>query len=187
VAVPGDYQARLTVGGTVQTVHLRVLSDPRHAYAASAYAEQDAVTKVLQTGLADLYASVRRIRSARDQVNDLVKRTADRPEGAAVKTAGDALVKKLSDMEDQLIQPRSTNGQDIINYPPRFDSQLLALFSAIDGKEPPLTAGQKQRFQDVQAEWAKLKAGADAVLGADLDAFNALVKDKGVPAVLPKP
>ena len=184
VVMPGDYSARLTAGGRSQTVPVHVITDPRHAYPASAYAEQDALAKELQGSIGDLYASVRRIRAARDQVNDLVKRTADRPEGPALKTSGEALVAKLTDMEDQLIQARTTNGQDVINFPTRFDGQLVALMGSIDGAEPPVTAGQRQRYQDVQAEWATLKGRVAAVLGGELDAFNALVKDKGVPAVV---
>jgi len=184
VVMPGDYSARLTVGGRTESVPVHVITDPRHAYPASAYAEQDALVKELQGSIGDLYASVRRIRAARDQVNDLVKRTADRPEGPALKTSGEALVAKLTDMEDQLIQARTTNGQDVINFPTRFDGQLVALMGSIDGAEPPVTAGQKLRFQDVQSEWATLKGRVAVVLGGELDAFNALVKDKGVPAVV---
>ncbi|MDH5316488.1 MAG: hypothetical protein OEW44_08400, partial [Gemmatimonadota bacterium] len=71
--------------------------------------------------------------------------------------------------------------------PTRFDSQLTGLMGAIDGTEPPLTSGQKQRFADLQAEWARHKAAVDQVLGAELDSFNRLVGEKNVPAVVLPP
>jgi photosystem II stability/assembly factor-like uncharacterized protein len=186
MVVPGTYQARLTVGSETATVPVRVVSDPRLSHTAAEYTAQEEVTKALQGMIADLYARVRSIRSARDQVNDLIKRTEARPEGAEIKAAGEALVKRLTEM-DELLVSKATNGQDIINFPTRFDSQLTGLMGAIDGTEPPLTGGQRQRFADLQAEWARHKATVDQVLGADLDAFNLLVGEKNVPAVVLPP
>jgi photosystem II stability/assembly factor-like uncharacterized protein len=182
-AVPGEYQVRLTADGTSRTVPLRVLADPRQEHPAAGYAEQDAAAEELQGIMTELLRGVRDVRSARDQVNDVLKRSAGRPEGAAIKAAGDSLVKRLTDVDDLLIG-KATNGQDIINYPTRFDTQVAGLLGLIDGAEPPLTAGQKQRLADLLADWLKHKAGLDRVLGPDLDAFNALVRETGLPAVV---
>ena len=186
LVLPGTYQARLTVGAESATVPVKVLSDPRTSHTGAEYAAQAEVTTALQGMITELYARVRSIRSARDQVNDLIKRTADRPEGEAIKTAGEALVKRLTEVDEMLVS-KATNGQDIINYPTRFDSQLTGLMGAIDGTEPPLTGGQRQRFADLQSEWARHKATVDQVLGADLAAFNRLVGEKNVPAVVLPP
>jgi hypothetical protein len=35
------------------------------------------------------------------------------------------------------------------------------------------------------ADWTEKKAALDSALGADLDAFNALVREKGIPPVVP--
>jgi hypothetical protein len=182
LVVPGDYQARLTVGTETATAPVKVVTDPRLDHPAAAYAAQDEVTRALQGMITDLYASVRSIRSARDQVNDLIKRTEDRADAAAIKTAGEPLVKRLTEVDEALVS-KATNGQDIINYPTRFDSQVTGLMGAIDGTEPPLTGGQKQRFADLQAEWARHRAAIDQVLGGELEAFNRLVREKNVPAV----
>jgi photosystem II stability/assembly factor-like uncharacterized protein len=181
--VPGEYQARLAARGMSRTVPLWVLADPRQDHPASAFAEQDAAAAELQGIMTALLRGVRDVRSARDQVNDVLRRSAERPEGAGIKTAGDSLVKRLTAADDALVG-KATNGQDIINYPTRFDTQVAGLLGLIDGAEPPLTTGQKRRLADVQAEWMKHKAALDQVLGPDLDAFNALVRARGVPAVV---
>jgi hypothetical protein len=181
--VPGEYRVRLTAGSTVQTVPLTVLADPRTSHPASAYVEQDAAAADLQQMMTELLQGVRGLRAAREQVVALVGRSGDRPEGAAIKAAGDSLAKRLADLDDMLIG-KATNGQDIINYPTRFDTQVAGLLGLIDGAEPPLTGGQKARLADVKTEWARHKAALDQLLGPGLDAFNALVREKGVPAVV---
>ncbi|HEX9166767.1 MAG TPA: glycosyl hydrolase [Gemmatimonadales bacterium] len=182
-ALPGDYQVRLTAGTTVQTAPLSVLTDPRTSHPSAAYAEQGAASAELQQMMTDLLQGVRGLRAAREQVVSLVTRSEGRPESAAIKAAGDSLAKRLADMDDGLVG-KATNGQDIINYPTRFDTQVAGLLGSIDGAEPPLTAGQKARLVDVRTEWARHKAALDQLLGRDLDVFNALVREKGVPAVV---
>lgn len=182
-ALPGSYQVRLTAGSTVQTVPLSVVPDPRTSHPAAAYAEQGTASAELQQMMTDLLRGVRSLRGAREQVTGLVNRSEGRPEGAALKSAGDSLAKRLADMDDALVG-KATNGQDIINYPTRFDTQVAGLLGAIDGAEPPLTAGQKARLADVRGEWARHQTALDQLLGRDLEAFNALVREKGVPAVV---
>ncbi len=182
-ALPGSYQVRVTAGSTVQTAPLTVLPDPRTSHPAAAYAEQGAASAELQQMMTDLLQGVRGLRAAREQLTGLVARSEGRAEGAAIKAAGDSLAKRLADMDDALVG-KPTNGQDIINYPTRFDTQVAGLLGLIDGAEPPLTAGQKARLEDVRAEWARHKTALDQLLSRDLEAFNALVREKGVPAVV---
>ena len=45
------------------------------------------------------------------------------------------------------------------------------------------TQGARQRFADLQEEWAEQKTKLDDLLGEKMDAFNQLVRDEGVPAI----
>jgi photosystem II stability/assembly factor-like uncharacterized protein len=181
--LPGEYQVRLTVNGAARTVPLAVVPDPRSSHPSAAYAEQDQAASGLQQIMTDLLKGVRGLRAAREQVTALVGRSEARPEAAAVKAAGDSLATRLAELDDLLVG-KATNGQDIINYPTRFDTQVAGLLGMIDGAEPPLTGGQKARLADVRAEWAGLKARVDQLLGRELEAFNTLVRERGVPAVV---
>jgi hypothetical protein len=84
----------------------------------------------------------------------------------------------------RLVEPKSKTFQDVINYPNKFDAQLLQLMGSVDGAEPPVTAGQKQRFRDIETEWARHQAAAGQVLGPEVEAFNARVRALGVPAIV---
>ena len=104
-----------------------------------------------------------------------------------MEQAGKALVDQLDAMEDSLIQQKTVDGQTVINFPVRLDHHFLFLMGAVDGADAGVTDGARQRYADLSAEWTRLKAGLDSLLGPGLDAFNALVKQQGIPAVTEKP
>ena len=181
--VPGLYQARLIVGGQSQTQSFRVLEDPRVDATPQDFAAQDRLAASINRDLGDIHAGVNRLRSVRDQLNDLLKRVNGRPGADSVEHAAKALVDKLDAMEDSLIQKKTVDGQTVINFPVRLDHHFLFLEGAVDGADAGVTDGARQRYADLSAEWTRLKTRLDALLGPDLDAFNALVKEKGIPAV----
>lgn len=179
LVVPGTYQVRLMVGEQAQTAALEVATDPRHRHPAPAYAAQDTVTAALQGIMTELLDGVRALRAVREQVTALRSRLAEAPDAKGITVAADSLVARASALDDQLVG-KATNGQDIINYPTRFDTQVAGLLGAIDGAEPPLTAGQRERLAELRAEWHPLKQAMDQLLGAELTRFNALVRGAGV-------
>ena len=56
--------------------------------------------------------------------------------------------------------------------------------SAVDEAEGRVTDGARQRLVDLTAQWNEYRATLDNLEGDELAAFNALVKEKGVPAVI---
>jgi hypothetical protein len=114
-----------------------------------------------------------------------VARAEGRPGHGELKTAADSLEKRMQEAEERLVQPKSTTFQDVVNFPSRLDAQLLQLMGVVDGAEPPLTAGQQERFRDLELLWGEERAKLNQLLGAGLEGFNTLALRHGVPAVAP--
>jgi hypothetical protein len=72
----------------------------------------------------------------------------------------------------------------VINFATRLDFHTVYLRAAVEGSEGLVTQGQRDRFADLSEQWEQQRAKAEQVLGAELEAFNALVREKGVPTVL---
>lgn len=183
-AVPGSYQVRLTVGEETFTQPLEVRKDPRLDTPLSAYREQDEFLRDVDAAIGEIHAGVNRLRTVRDQVEDLVKRVESEPGADAVRVAGKALVEKMNQMEDELIQKRTVDGQTVINFPVKLNHHFIILHGAVDSSEEGLIEGARDRFRDLSAEWQKDKAALDELLGNELDRFNALVRESGLPAVI---
>jgi hypothetical protein len=152
---PGDYQVRLTHGETSMTVPLLVAPDPRRTATQEQYVEQDRVVAQAQEAARDLYGSVLSMRSVHEQVE-----------------------------ENVLVQPDQKTFQDVINFVNQLDAQLLALIQSVDGTEPPVTQGARDRLRDLTDAWAGHARTRDAIFEEDLEAFERLLDELGIPHVV---
>jgi hypothetical protein len=182
--VPGTYQVRLTVGEQSLTQPVEVLKDPRIEATASDFQEQDELLIEIESELASIHKGVLELRTVRDQINDLLKRAKDHESIDSIRESGEALMEKLTEMEDALIQKRTVDGQTVINFPMRLNQHYIYLRSAVDGSEAGTTDGARRRLSDLSAQWAEHQATLARLLGEELDRFNALVRESGVPAVI---
>ena len=98
--------------------------------------------------------------------------------------AGRALVENFTALEDSLIQNRTVDGQTVINFPSRLNIQYVYLRGVVDEAEGLATDGARRLFNDLSAIWTGYRSELSSLLGAELAAFNALVRAEDVPAVV---
>ena len=112
-----------------------------------------------------------------------MERIYDRADGGARRLRGPD-DRWLTAVEDVLIQAKSKSGQDPLNYPIRLDNKLAALGMVVASADArptdPSVALYEELAATARAELAKL----GTVLEKDVAAFNKLVSDAGVPAVV---
>lgn len=181
---PGSYQARLTVGERSVTQPFEVLADPRLDATPGQWAAQADLLAAIDRQVSAIHAGVNRLRDVRGQIETLLERAAALDDGEALRTSGRDLVDRLTELERQLVQPDQQTFQDVINFPNRLNADFLYLKGAIEGSPPPVTEGARQRLDDLTREWDERRAALERLLGAELDAWNASVRDRAVPAVV---
>jgi photosystem II stability/assembly factor-like uncharacterized protein len=189
--VPGSYQARLTLAAAkegeepfVQTQGFAVLADPRRPVSPAAEAERYRLARAAWEALTRTHRAVQRIRDVRAQVDGLTKRLGDAGMGEGVAEAAKGLHEKLAAIADRLHQSRSKASQDILNFPPQLDNQLLYVQSAIEDAETGPTAAAVERFEELRRQLDTELQALEGVLATDLAAFNALVAERQPPAVI---
>ena len=181
---PGTYRARLMAGEDTLVKSFRVLPDPRIAASETMYVEKAQLQKKLTEAINDVYARVKDMRHAKNQIEALIDRFEEGEEGKKdLFSAGDALILEMDELEAQLIQVKQKTFQDVINFPNQLDANLRHILGLISGGNPPVTEGQKQRVSDLLTEWEARKAKADELLGSRLDAFNEMVQEMKIPFV----
>ena len=185
--LPGEYQVRLRAGGKTLTEPLTVRMDPRVTTPLSELQSQDDLVVRVDERLNELHRTVIRLRDVRGQIESLMKRTTSLPGGDAIEKSGKALVDKLNALEEVLVQKRVVDGQTVINFPMRLNQFFIYLRNAIDDSHVGTTDGQRDRFGDLSEQWQQHQRTAGALLGDELAAFNRLVRDRNVPAVVVKP
>ena len=90
-AVPGAYQVKLTVDGQTFTETFAVRKDPRVATGPAEFARQFELLTKIRDKLTETHNAIIRLREARGQVNDLLKRVGEAGEMKPVVEAGKSL------------------------------------------------------------------------------------------------
>jgi len=181
---PGRYQVRLTHGADVATEAFEVLPDPRRSATATQYAEQDRLVADAQDMVRDLYESVLLLQAVSGQVDAVIEGTSEHEFADTVALVGTALTDRIDGWEDVLIQPDQKTFQDVINFLNQLDAQILALVQSVDGTEPPVTQGARDRLSDLSQAWRGHAQTRDEILALDLTAFESLLDELGIEHVL---
>ena len=172
VAVPGEYQVRLTANGKTATAPLEVRKDPRLDNVTVAdLGEQFTLAMRVQDKFSEANEMVIVIRELKKQLDDRLKK--DSP--ADLKTAAAHLREKLTAVEEEVYQVRNRSGQDPLNFPIKLNNKLAALEASIlrgDGKP---TAASYEVFRVLDGRLGEQKTLLDAVLATDLPAFNRIL------------
>jgi hypothetical protein len=69
------------------------------------------------------------------------------------------------------------------NFPNKFTANYLFVINQTESDLPRVTQPVRDRLDQLNAEWAKLKARADQMTGGDIPAMNKRLWELGVGAI----
>lgn len=186
---PGVYKITLRSGDWKQTQSFQVLKDLRVAATDQELQEQARFMIQIRDDLNRLYHGVRVIRSLREQARNTSDRLAAAGGSSAeVKNAAESLWKKLSGIEEELMQPKNEADQDTENFPTKLDNQLAYVYMALNDTDSRPTAGQRERVKDLEQQIELQLVKLKAIIDKDLVEFNKLAVSQGaLPLVPPAP
>jgi hypothetical protein len=186
VALPGRYRVRLTVGGWSETREFALLKDARVTATDADLREQFDLLRALRDRVTAANDAVRRIREVREQVTASAAR-ARRLGGDAGRTiagAADSLTARLTAVEEAIYQTKNRSSQDPLNYPIRLNNKLAALTDVVGDADARPTEQARQLFAELSAALQVELDRLQAVLDTGVPAFNRLVKEQDVPAII---
>ena len=184
-AVPGEYQVRMTVNGKSQTQSFKILKDPRISTTQADFQAQFDLLMEIRDRTSEINQKVITIRSIKSQVKtlaDLMEKSGFENEN--IVTVGKELSKKLSTIEEELIQVKSKSRQDPLNYPIKLDNKIAALVRVVSSVDAKPTAQSHQVLGDLVAQAESHYTQLDQVLNNDLLQFNEMVSKAEIPAVM---
>ena len=135
MALPGNYQVRLTVGGQSQTAPFELRKDPRIAISGADLQKQFELEQEITRRLTALHNTVNGIREVRVQLNGLDTHYKNAPAWQAVKPLADELLKKMTAVEDKIIQSKMKSTEGDLRYPTMIDEQLIYLSWSVDASD----------------------------------------------------
>src|SRR5690242_17721292 len=183
--VPGNYQIKLTVDGQTLTETFEVKPDPRLSTTPADYAKQLDLSLKIRDKLSETHNANIQIRDVKKQVDDLVKRVG--PQSRPIVDAGNALNRKLTEVEEALYQTKNQSSQDPLNFPIRLNNKLAALLGVVARSETPPNEQSLAVYDELSADINAQLQKLSQIMKTDVPAFNQLVKDQNIPAIVVKP
>ncbi|HXI25904.1 MAG TPA: hypothetical protein VNG71_18755 [Pyrinomonadaceae bacterium] len=179
---PGTYTVKLSVDGQeVGSQPVKVLLDPNAGGSEADVQAQTAMLVALRKDLesaADMTNQIEMIRGQLESMRQIIR-------DASVKSAADDLDKKLTDIEDNLIQRKfSGQGQDTTRYPTKLIGKLSYLAGDVSGGDYQPNTQEKEVQTMFESQLADLRKRLDAVVSTDVAAFNRMLRDKNIGSVI---
>ena len=187
VAVPGHYQARLTVGAQTQTVPFDLKLDPR---VNVSQADLEAQLKLLldtRDEMNRVYDTVNQIEDVRMQLSGLKRRLPENASAKSIVGAADDLEKKLVAVRDDLINLDITANEDSLAYPPQLDAKLAYLAMDAGTADSAPTEAEFKEFEKLKRQSGEQLAKWDDLQRRDLAAFQKLAAEGSLSTVLVPP
>jgi DNA-binding FrmR family transcriptional regulator len=183
-ALPGNYQVRLTVNGKQYTAPLEIVRDPRLKVTQQDLEKQFDLLIKIRDRVTQAHETVNQIRDIRGQITALNKRLENHPQAKAVAEAGKQLDKKMTEVEEVLIQTKAKSGQDVLNYPIRLNNYLVALGGVVDSADSAPTQASYEVFDMLSKQLDEQLAKWKQILSTDVPAYNEAVRKQEVPAII---
>jgi hypothetical protein len=177
---------KLTVDGKTMTESFEVMKDPRISTSPEDFAKQMELELKISNKLGETNKAVTRIREVRKQLDDLVKRIGDQPKAAPISQAAKSLNLKLTEVEEQLYQTKNQSSQDPLNYPIRLNNKLAALGGVVAASDSAPTDQDYTVYEEIVGQIDPQLRKLDQLMNTDVAAFNRLVHEQDIPAIVIK-
>jgi len=99
--------------------------------------------------------------------------------------AAKALESRLLAAESKLVNPKLKSSQDVLNFPPALDHQIVGLVSAVSSADAPPTAGALTYWAELKGTLSAAEADAKEVLERGVAGFNTELAAASVSPVEP--
>ena len=182
LAQPGDYSVRLTADGKSVTAPFRLALDPRVRNGTGLTA-QFALAMDTRGRITQLHRAVNEIRDVKAQIAALHSRFGGDPRLSASFAAADDLNRKMSSVEEVLIQVNMNGSEANLAFPNMLNEEYDSYSGTIQAADAAPTQALievgrmlSQQLDEQLQRWARIKA-------EDLPRINALIRQSDVPSL----
>ncbi|MBZ5532887.1 MAG: glycosyl hydrolase [Acidobacteriia bacterium] len=188
IAMPGQYTVKLTAGGQSQTQTLELALDPRTKdMKLDDLQKQFDLAMQVRDANTDLHRGVNQIRALRAELKALHQRLESDAAMKPLLSQADALDKKMTPVEERLIQVNMKGSEGNLAFPNMFNEQLDTFSTIVQFGDGAPTRQQYEVFKMLRGQVDEQLAAWKQIMFTDVPAFNELVKTSNVPALYLRP
>ncbi len=185
LAAPGRYQVRLKVGERTATETFEIVKDPRVTATQEDLEAQSELLIQIRDRISETHDGINTIRNVRQQVEEWERRTEGQPEHDRVAEAGKGLKEKLAAVEEELTQVKAKNRQDTLDSPIKLNAKLATLAGVVASADAAPTRQARAVFAELSRRVEEQLGRLRGIVETEVAAFNALIREAEVPAIVP--
>ncbi len=185
VAAPGIYEVQLTAGDQTWTETFEIRKDPRASVTQEDLDAQFELHLRIRDKLSETHDAINTLRNIRLQLEDWERRTRERQDHEVISRAARSLKEKLSPIEDELTQSKAKTRQDTMNWPVKLNGKLAWLSAVVASAQAAPTRQEYELFEELSQRIDVQLQQLQGIIDTDVAAFNDLMSESGVPAIIP--
>lgn len=180
VAAPGKYTIRLTVDGKHYEEPFELKGDPRESPEQVQQVEQQVAFELqVRDEISKLHTAVNEIRDLRTKLETLKKWLGDNAKGQPLLQSADALDKKMSAVEGQLIQVKLKSSEGNLRYPNMLNEEWATFAMLVDIADAAPTQQQQDVFHQLSQQTDENVAKWEQIRKTDVPALNEMMRRSG--------
>ncbi|HVE36154.1 MAG TPA: glycosyl hydrolase [Gemmatimonadaceae bacterium] len=181
---PGRYTVRLIAKGQTYSQPFVVRGDPRLSTTQADYDAQLKLALDVQTKTNELSDAVTRILGIERALDERMSAAKGQSYAKRIADAAKPLQEKLDAVRDSLVEIHSHADQITLHYPVRYYNMLLSLAGMVQSADMAPTQQEGAIYRDIAPKVDAQLARLRGIESSELAAFNALMRELNVPAVL---
>ena len=180
LALPGKYQARLTIDGKVLTQPIEVKLDPRCKTSEAQLKQQFDLLLQIRSQLADVYTLAGQVIDVRKQIADLKARV-NPANSKPMLLDAEALDERLGALQNKLINLKVHANEDSLKFGLGVDGSLADLGIVVGGDSDSVpTEAAREQFTKLQVEVAGYQKRWADIVQTDVPKFEQAAQKQNV-------
>ena len=184
LAQPGQYTVKITAGSLSQAQPLEIVLDARvKGVSAADLRKQFELAVQVRDANTELHRAVNQIRTLRAEIKALQERLDNDPSMKAVLDQAAALDKKMTPVEEQLIQVNMKGSEANLAFPNMLNEQFDTFSAVVQAGDSAPSEQQYEAFRMLRGQLDQQLAAWKQIMSADVPAFNQSMKNTSIPAL----
>ena len=182
LALPGNYQVRLTANGKSQTAPLHLAIDPRIKDAGPGMVKNFELVSRVNARFSQLHQAINEIRETKSQLAALHKRFGDVERLKPAMSAADDMEKKMSAIEERLTQVKMKSSEGNLVYPNELNEQFYTFSQTVEADAAP-TEPQLEIFKMLDGQLEEQLKAWSQIKTDEVPKINGLIRQADLPAL----
>jgi photosystem II stability/assembly factor-like uncharacterized protein len=182
-ASPGKYSITLTTGDKTATTEFELLPNPLYPTDAKTYKEYNDLMTTMEGEVTTMHNLINSLYDKRTQLESLLASLPADAKFTTLKKDGQALVQRMKQWDEDMVQRKSKAYDDVENFPNKFTANYLFMLNHTESDIPRVTKPTLDRLAELNALWTPLKNRAQEFIDKDLPALNKELWSAGIGAI----